>query len=321
MVRIARFSYIFVMEYSQTDPQMQISPDFVIGSAIALVTAFFWAAGVNVYKSQGNEATPLAINALKMWVSLAVMTFLVVIPFRTTAFVMPFQSVLFLASSVTVGLVIGDLAFLIAQDRIGVSYAYPIATTYPIATYLISIYVVNEEILLTRVLGILLAVVGVMLISREQRNSGIDDGARSLDRLGLVLALFSSICWSVGTVLLQLGVADVDPIDANFVRMIFGSGLMVPIFLGAVHRGMPTPSKRATKIVFIGAFFGMGLGALLYTYAVKLIGATVAAVLGSVSPLFALPMSIFFLKERFSHKSILGVILTVTGVILVVLIA
>lgn len=321
MARIDRFSYIFVMRNSQTNLQMQISPEFVLGSAIALVTAFLWAAGVNVYKSQGSEATPLAINALKMWLSLAVMAALVVLPFRTTAFSVPYQSVLFLASSVTIGLVIGDLAFLTAQDRIGVSYAYPIAATFPIATYLISIYVVNEEILVTRVLGILLAVVGVMLISQEHRNRQIDEGLKSLDRLGLALAIFSSICWAGGTVLLQLGVADVDPIDANFVRMVFGSGLMVPIFLGAVQRGMPKPSKRATKIVLIGAFFGMALGTLLYTYAVKLIGATVAAVLGSVSPLFALPMSIFFLKEKFSHKSILGAILTVTGVIFVVLLA
>jgi uncharacterized membrane protein len=189
MARIARFSYIFVMENSQKHLQMQISPDFVIGSAIGLVTAFLWAAGVNVYKSQGSEATPLAINALKMWVSLAVMAVLVVMPFRTTAFIIPYQSVLFLAASVTVGLVIGDLAYLIAQDRIGVSYAYPIAATYPVATYLISIYVVNEEILVTRVLGILLAVVGVMLISQEHRNRQMDEGLKNLDRLGLTLAL------------------------------------------------------------------------------------------------------------------------------------
>jgi drug/metabolite transporter (DMT)-like permease len=124
----------------------------------------------------------------------------------------------------------------------------------------------------------------------------------------------------VGSILLQIGVADVDPIDANFVRMIFGAGIIAPLFLGSVRRGMPKPTRRATKIVLIAAFFGMAWGSLLYTYAVKLIGASIASVLGSISPLFALPISIFFLKEKFSYKSILGVLLTVSGVILVVLI-
>jgi drug/metabolite transporter (DMT)-like permease len=53
---------------------------------------------------------------------------------------------------------------------------------------------------------------------------------------------------------------------------------------------------------------------------VKLIGAAVASVLGSLSPLFALPISVFFLKEHVSWKSLLGVLLTVSGVIMVVLI-
>ena len=120
--------------------------------------------------------------------------------------------------------------------------------------------------------------------------------------------------------MLQIGVADVDPIDANFVRMVFGAGIIAPMFLSSIRRGTPKPTRRATKIVLFAAIFGMAGGSLLYTYAVKLIGASVASVLGSISPLFALPISIVFLKEKFSHRSILGALLTVFGVVLVVLI-
>lgn len=299
---------------------MEISLDLLTGTAISLIAAFLWAIAINVYKSQSKEATPLAISTLKMLLSLVVMTVLVVMPYRVTPFNMPLDSILFLAASVTIGLVLGDIAYLTSQERIGVSYAYPIATTYPIATYILAILVVEEEILLSRFLGIILAVVGVMLISREQAAKHNRDRPKDFDKVGIVLAILTILCWSIGSVLLQLGVADVDPIDANFVRMIFGSGIIAPIFLGAIHNGMPKPTKRATKIILIAAFFGMAAGSLLYTYAVKLVGATIAAVLGSVSPLFALPISIFFLKESYSYKSILGAILTVLGVILVVLI-
>jgi drug/metabolite transporter (DMT)-like permease len=299
---------------------MQSSTDLYIGSAIGLIAAFLWAISTNVYKSQSDEATPLAISTLKTWMSLVVMGVLVMLPFRTTPFVMPLNSIIYLSASVTIGLVIGDIAYLTSQERIGVSYAFPIAATYPIATYVIAIIVVNEDVLFTRFVGIILAVLGVILISFEQASRQNQDGSSNFDRVGLSLALLTALCWSTGSVLLQIGVESVDPIDANFVRMVFGAGIIAPIFLGSVKRGMPKPTRRATKIVLAAAFFGMAWGSLLYTYAVKLIGAAVASVLGSISPLFALPISIFFLKEKYSYWSILGALLTVSGVILVVLI-
>ena len=299
---------------------MQSSTDLLIGSAIGLIAAFLWAISTNVYKSQSDEAAPMAIATLKIWMSMVVMTVIVMLPFRTTPFFMPLNSLIYLSASMTMGFVVGDLAYLTAQERIGVSYAYPIAATFPIYTYIIAIFVVGEEILLTRFLGIILAVFGIILISREQASVQDNEESSRFNRVGFVLALITALCWSIGSVLLQIGVADVDPIDANFVRMVFGAGIIAPLFLGSLRRGTLRPTKRATKIVLFAAIFGMAGGSLLYTMAVKLIGATVSSVLGSISPLFALPISIVFLKEKFSRKSILGVLLSVSGVILVVLI-
>jgi len=300
---------------------MQSSTEILIGSAIGLIAAFFWAMSANVYKSQSDEATPLAISSLKIWMSFAVMAVMVILPFRTAPFFIPFNAILYLAASMIIGLVIGDIAYLTSQERIGVSYAFPIAATFPISTYIIAIFFVDEVILWTRFAGIMFAVIGVILISRGQASTSNDEEKTSnFDRVGIFLALFTALCWSVGSVLLQIGVADVDPIDANFVRMIFGAGIIAPLFLGSVRRGMPKPTRRATKIVLVAAFFGMAWGSLLYTYAVKMIGASIASVLGSISPLFALPISIFFLKEQVTLKSILGILFTVSGVILVVLI-
>lgn len=299
---------------------MQLSSDILLGSAIGLLAALLWAMSTNVYKSQSDKATPLAIATLKMLMSLIVMALLVVSPFRTNPFFMPVEAIGFLASSVIIGLVVGDIAFLTAQERIGVSYSYPIATTYPIFTYVIAILVVNEIVLWSRFIGIFLAVIGVMLITHAQASSSNDEGESNFDKIGILLSLFTAICWSVGSVLLQIGVLNVDPVDANFIRMIFGWCVIAPVYLGSVGQGMHQPSRRATMIILVAAIFGMAWGSLLYTQAVKLIGATVASVLGSVSPLFALPISILLLKEKSSHWSIIGALLTVTGVILVVLI-
>ena len=304
---------------AMTGYQMQITPELLIGSLIGLFTAFLWAISTVIYKTQSDEATPIAISALKMWAAMAFMSFIVILPFRTTPFYVPYESLLVLIASVTIGLVIGDMAYLTAQERIGVSYAFPIANVFPISTYIIAIFLLGETIVISRFVGVIIAVAGVSLISREQAIKNEANDQTKFDGLGIGLAFVAAICWSMGSVLLQIGITDVDPIDANFARMIFGGAIFVPIFLTAMKSGMSIPSRRATKIVMAAGFLGMTMGTLLYTYTVKLIGASIAALLGSTSPLFAIPISVMLLKESFNRKSLLGVSLTVFGVALVVI--
>ncbi|MFW9919109.1 MAG: DMT family transporter [Candidatus Thorarchaeota archaeon] len=296
---------------------MQLTPDVLLGVAIGLFTAFLWGISTNVYKSQSDSATPLAISSIKMWLSFVFMLFIVLLPFRTSPFYVPMESFLFLISSVTISLVIGDLVYLIGQERIGVSYAFPIANIYPITTYVIAIFLVSEAIVPLRFVGVIIAIIGVGMISNAQARTK-EEGTPK-DIIGIGLALVAAVCWSIGSVFLQIGVTGVDPIDANFVRMAFGAAIFFPVFLGAKHRGMPSPPRKSTKMILAGGFLGMTLGSLFYTYTIDLIGASVASLLGSTAPLFALPISIFFLKERYTFRSVLGALLTVLGVILVVI--
>jgi DME family drug/metabolite transporter len=297
---------------------MQLTPEIIIGSLIGLFTAFLWAISTNIYKAQSKEATPLTIAALKMWGALAFMSVIVILPFRTSPFYVPFENVISLIASVTIGLVVGDLVYLISQERIGVSYAFPIANVYPILTYIVAIFLVSDTVIISRFVGILIAVLGVTLISREHALDNELNGMRKFDALGIGLSFLAALCWAFGSVFLQIGVTGIDPIDANFIRMLFGGAIFIPLFLGAVKQGMAKPTRRATKIIVAAGFLGMTIGSLLYTYTVKLIGAPIAALLGSTSPLFAVPISVVMLKERFSYKSLIGVLLTVTGVMLVI---
>ncbi len=79
------------------------------------------------------------------------------------------------------------------------------------------------------------------------------------------------------------------------------------------------PSKRASRIIAITGILDVGLAFFLIVVAVKYVGATIAAVLSSVAPLFAVPISVFFLKEHATHRTSLGVLSTVIGIVLVVI--
>jgi len=298
---------------------MQVTPEMMIGLATGLLASAIYAVSVVVYRSQGDSIRPLAISSIKMWVALAFMTALVVLPIRSEPFYIPQEALAYLVVSVILGAVLGDYFYLTAQERIGVSYAFPIAMSFPIFTYILAIAVGLEETLLSRSAGILLAVIGVILISKEQGQDEDHSVKRNFDKVGVGLALLVAILYATGTILLQIGVEDVSPIDGNFVRVAFGSVAFIPLFLVAKHRGMQIPPRRTTKIIAVVGLFGMGLGSLLYVSTVKLVGAAVTSVIGSLSPLFALPISMIFLKERVTRVAMVGVAVTIAGVILVVL--
>ncbi|MHA1930731.1 MAG: EamA family transporter, partial [Candidatus Thorarchaeota archaeon] len=93
----------------------------------------------------------------------------------------------------------------------------------------------------------------------------------------------------------------------------------VPVFAVAKYQGMTWPTRKATTRVIIAGFFGMALGSLLYVYAVAMVGAAIMSVIASVAPLFAIPVSVIVLKEKFTPLALLGVFLTLTGIVLVVM--
>lgn len=297
---------------------MQVTPELVLGTAAGFVASAMWAISVVVYRSQSKEIRPLAISSIKMWVALAFMSIVVILPFRTSPFFVPIESLFYLALSISLGAVIGDTIYLTSQERIGVSYAFPIAMSFPILTYFLAIVFLGDVLVPSRLLGTVVTVGGLILISREQNMADENGLSAKLDPLGIALAFLTMVMFATGTVLLDIGVTAVDPIDANFVRVVFGSAEFVPLFLVARHQGMPMPTPRAAKIVAVAGLFGMAIGSLLYVWMVKLIGAAMGSVIGSTSPLFAVPISVLYLKERLTALAAVGVLATVVGVMLVV---
>ncbi|MFX1565109.1 MAG: DMT family transporter [Promethearchaeota archaeon] len=299
---------------------------FLGGVFMGILGAAFFGMSNVVYKSQSNAIQPIAINAFKMWLALPVITLVVLLLLPLTGFNVPLASIPFLALSVIFGAGIGDLLYLTSQSRIGVSRAFPIAMTFPIITYFLSIFFLHELLLLTRLVGVILAILGIGIITREQAIQDSDaiqinvkESLTSWDKLGIVLAIGAALCWSTATVILQIGLIGADPIDSNLIRITIGSLFLLPIFLFARKRGMSLPTRRATKLVLIAAFFGMGIGSILYVNAVFFTGAAVTSVIAATAPLFALPFTIIYLKEKVTPLILIGTILSIIGVWLVVL--
>jgi drug/metabolite transporter (DMT)-like permease len=303
---------------------MQAASDLVIGVAAGFLGAALYALSVVVYRSQADEIRPLAVSSIKMWVAWPFMLFMtILLPGISTTF-LPLTTIAILGTSVMFGAVVGDTVYLWSQERIGVSYAFPIAMSFPILTFFLTVVFLSEPLILSRLAGAIIAVIGVIMISNEQnrnQNKIESEGEKpsGIDMLGIAGALATMILYAVGTTLLQVGIEGVDPIAGNLIRVSFGSVAFVPMVVVARRGGMSWPTRRATKLVIIAGFFGMALGSLLYVTAVSYLGAAIMSVVASTAPLFAVPVSVFYLKEKLTRLAVVGIALTLLGVFMVIL--
>ena len=298
---------------------MQVTPDFLLGAAIGLLGSALYGLSVVVYRSQAHEVRPVAVSAIKMWVALPFIGLLVLVFAGVDTILIPLAGVAVLGLSVILGAVVGDTIYLASQERIGVSYAFPIAMSFPLITYFITIVILGETPVVARLAGAFIAVSGVIALSHQQNKS--EDGSHSTphDMLGIGLAVMTALLYAIGTVLLQVGIEGVDPIGGSFIRVVVGSFAFLPMVAVARYNGMKMPSRRATKYVIVAGFFGMAIGSVLYVIAVATVGAAVMSVLSSTAPLFAVPVSVVFLKERLTPLAVAGIFLTIAGVFLVIL--
>jgi O-acetylserine/cysteine efflux transporter len=297
----------------------QFSDAIIIGIMAGLLEAILYAASVTVYKSQAEGIRPIAVSGIKIWVTMGLMTILVLMFYGSFPASVPSDTILVLALTI-VGPVVADTLYIQAQDRIGVAFAFPIAYSYPIMTYLLSVAFLGDVLLVTKLGGVILAVTGIAIISYERNKESLKEVSLEEHRVvGIILALLALSGYAASVTLLQVGVEGVDPVPANFIRSAFGAIAFLPIYAGARSRGMPRPTKRSTGIVAVAALFGFGFGSLLYTFATKYVGATITSLLDSMAPIFGVAIAVPVLGEKVTKRVILGTIMSVLGVAIVIL--
>ncbi|TFG06737.1 EamA family transporter [Candidatus Thorarchaeota archaeon] len=294
---------------------------YILGVVASITTAALFAATNVVYKKLGDRIAPLEIVITRSLVSLPLAIILVLPPFNPDGISLTLDGFLFLAFSMVIGLVIGDLLYFESQERIGVSRAFPISASYPLLVYLLAALFLNEPVIPTRVLGAIMVILGVGLITRDQHKqakNSIEDREKII--VGVACALITFVAWALSDLTLQVGLVDVDPLDANFIRIIVGTIVFLPLVPYSGRKSVLRTDRKLLGIVLATGFIGFSVTLVLFTFAVAYIGATVNSVILAASPLVSTPISIAILDEKATGHVILGTILAFLGVALVVLV-
>ena len=130
------------------------------------------------------------------------------------------------------------------------------------------------------------------------------------------LLLISASIWGVSTPIIKYSFQFIEPLPFLFFRYLFASLLFIPIFLVYKAKKKQRINHFQTLLVaLIGTPF-----CLIPLYAgINLTSSLEASLLDATSPLFTVILCVFFLKEKLSKKELKGLLIAVSGTLMIVL--
>jgi drug/metabolite transporter (DMT)-like permease len=285
-----------------------------LGELCALGSGLLWAVNSMMLRTRSHQVSPAAMNVIRC--GTAALFFWIWLPFSDPLAGLEQVTLAewgLLIGSILVGMVTGDTLYLTAIREIGLSRALALSSTYPLTTLLFEWLLLSRPASAGLALGCVLVAAGVVLLSG--RGQEPESRPQRL-RYGVVLALAASVLWGLSTVMLYPAVAHLTLVQANSARMPLVALLLylIRIRSTAEFRGL---DRRTLLVVAGSGLIGMGISSLMYLAAIKLIGATRAVALTSVSPVFGVILAVAFLKEKVSLRALLGVAACMGGVWLV----
>lgn len=288
------------------------------GVVVGLLCALTWACGSLLMRDLARKLDPFTLNAPRMLVGGLAMLALTLATGRQADYVLltP-ERLFFLIGSMIIGGGLGDALYVSSMARIGVARSFPIANSYPALTLVIGVVFLQEAVSAPVVAGLALVIGGIYLVGRPSQDP-LAVSAVPTDSSGVTMALMASVCWAGSMVMVAPGLQGLDSIMVASVRTPVMALILWAVV--AVRRTWPkllALSRREWVIVVVGGLIGWGLGSVLFLLAVSLAGPTRAAIVTSTSPLFALPLSVVFLRERVNLGVLAGTALTVLGVVMV----
>ncbi|QER41772.1 EamA family transporter [Thermodesulfobacterium sp. TA1] len=137
-----------------------------------------------------------------------------------------------------------------------------------------------------------------------------------MEKSTLILWLITIILWGICPIIEKIGLKNVDPLMALFVRTLVALiGLSLAVFLTGTFKPEVLNFKNIAVLSLSGILGGF-LGMLTYFTLLKSQKASQIVPLTSVYPLIATFFSVIFLKEEIHLNKIIAVFLIVSGVFL-----
>lgn len=193
-----------------------------------------------------------------------------------------------------------------------VNKVVPIDKSSTILTVLLAIICFKENTNLTvKLIGTALLTVGIFLMIEKKQSE-----EKKEKRIWMIYAVFSAIFAALTSILAKIGISGVESNLATAIRTaVVLIMAWIIVFIKGKQNQLKTLDKR--ELIFI-ALSGVATGAswLCYYYAIQHGIVSVVVPIDKMSILVAVTFSYFVFKEKLSKKAIFGLLLMLTGTLL-----
>ncbi|MCX6291759.1 MAG: DMT family transporter [Bacteroidetes bacterium] len=309
--------------------------NFSPGIVFALLTTLSWSIGIFPFTQAARRLGSHSLNHFRLLLATIFLTVASLV-IDHTAFVQLFskeylQAWLWLGFSGVIGLTIGDYFAFRMYAILGTRIGSVLGTLAPAAALLLGSLLLDEHISWIGITGIAITIFGVINISlgKSERELIPDHGHGNISA-GIIAGILGALCQGAGLVLAKKGFLaeqqfqhTVNPVHATFIRLsIATASIFILTFITRSFTKVIRPLKEnkdhGIRYAVLGTMFGPFIGVSLSLYTVKFIDVSVAQTFFSLVPVFALVFSFVFFREKISLKSLAGVMIAITGVIILI---
>ncbi|MDI6699028.1 MAG: DMT family transporter [Candidatus Saccharicenans sp.] len=129
------------------------------------------------------------------------------------------------------------------------------------------------------------------------------------------LALASAVVWAVAVILFRISGFDLHPLGINLGKNLFALLLIILTTLITGAGFWPGAGLKPTLLLLLSGFLGIAVSDTLFLWTLKLIGASLTAIVDCVYAPFVIGLSYLFLDERLTRVQLLGVVMIVSAVV------
>jgi drug/metabolite transporter (DMT)-like permease len=210
-----------------------------------------------------------------------------------------------------VGMVIPFSLIAWGQEHIDSGVASVLNSTLPVFTAAIAAAVLpDEEFTPARLLGLTLAVAGMVVLTGDEITDVTDSGV-----LGQLAVVGAAGCYGIAAVVSRNLLSDQEPAGLSFIQLVLATVYSVPLLFIATS-GDPNYDLSAeawASLVAVGAV-GAGAGVIAYLWLIEMIGSVRASLVTYIVPVVAVFLGWAVLDESVTWNTIAGGVLIVAGV-------
>ena len=253
------------------------------------------------YNDGSNATTALAFRF-----SLAALMLYIYGKFKKVDFRVSKEQLKFLA-------LVGTLSYPLTTETLFLSYNYMgtgLATTihfvYPASVCILMYIIYKEKFSKIRIMALMLSCIGVYML--------VGLNSKGLNVIGVILALFSGVAYSTSIVAINnKKIRDLDTKVMTFYFCLFAGTVF--FLVGGVTNQITFKFNFTT----MGSFLEISListivSTLLLIKAIRIIGTSISAILGTFEPIVSIIFGVLFFKEPLTFPIIIGTVLILVSV-------